>query len=243
MGTAPKNLLKLMAGNLGLKKAAAHVCGMWLWPSLLSIRVSVKKHQVTQQCHSGLPLDPRCGILAVSAAMEKACGPPSVRAVPDGCREGTICAPPLCAREDPARGKRTGTVLVASGRLHGQLGMEFAWETGYPGLKQPKSAAGLSSSLGQLGVLALVRAVSGLHGVRSLLPVSCLNASSTLCLPALAWCKPWPRRHGMEQRLLQSSPGAQPRAACLGHMSQHRKERNKNKQMEEMELTHERYSK
>lgn len=53
MGAAPKNLLKLMAGNLGLKKAAAHVCGMWLWPSLLSIRVSVKKHQETQQRHLG----------------------------------------------------------------------------------------------------------------------------------------------------------------------------------------------
>lgn len=162
--------------------------------------------------------------------MEKARGPPSVRAVPDGCREGTICAPPLCAREDPARGKRTGTVLVASGRLHGQLGMEFAWETGYPGLQQPKPAAGLSSSLGQLGVLELVRAVSGLHRVRSLLPVSCLNASSTLCLPA---------RPGVVQALAsQARDGAAAAAelprgtatSCLSWAHESAQEREKQKQ-------------
>lgn len=166
-------------------------------------------------------------------------------AVPVGAGEAPR-APPVCAGgSDPAG--ETGTVLVASGEFHGQLGMEFAWETDWipwtpaspvEGTRLPKrvtqtGTAALSSSCGQLGVLEL----SVAYLVCNPCPSPCLNASSTLC-PGMG--KTLHPQHGMEQLLLQRhSQGA----ACLGQMSQNRKDRNKNKQMEEMEVTHERYSK
>lgn len=228
MGTAPKNLLKVLAGNLECKKGSSRCggCGHGLYSQASKFLFRSTRYPTLS---SGDFRVWDCGFCSHgkgSWSQPCACWV-------QGRHPGHL----LGVQEDPTQLGRTGAVLVATGQLHGQLGMELAWETGYPG-GYPKrvtqtGTAALSSSCGQLGVQEL----SVAYLVCNPCPSPCLNASFTLCPGTGQALHP---QHGMEQLLLQRhSQGA----AWLGQMSQNRKDRNKNKQMEEMEVTHERHSK